>query len=1352
VSAGSQADDDALPLDVARRVDRVCTAFEAAWRAGRRPRVEDCLAGEPGAVARALLPELLLVELEYRRRAGEQPQVEEYRRRFPGLDLDWPAGALTPADPRAPPRGPAAETGPGGADLGPGRCIGDYELLGELGRGGMGVVYKARQKSLNRTVALKLIRAGGHPEARAGPQVMARFRAEALALARLQHPNVVQVYEVGEQDGRPFFAMEYVDGGSLADRLAGTPPPPGQAATLVQTLARAMHRAHEQGIIHRDLKPANVLLTADRIPKVTDFGLAKVLMGTVAVRTQKGAVLGTPGYMAPEQAGGKSREVSPATDVYALGAILYELLTGRPPFQAKAPADLLEQVLQAEPVPPSRLRPEVPRDLEAICLKCLHKQAGKRYATAAALADDLGRFLAGEPVQARPVGRGGRLVKWAKRRPAAVALVALGAAMVCGLAGGGWWHASREAALRKAADTNAALYQQQRDKADRNAAAAQRERDRARLNEYVAHINLAQREWEDGHLGRVLDLLEAHLPREGEEDVRGFEWHYLWSLCHGELLALPGHTGTVLGVAWGPDGRYLASASMDGTVRVWGAASGKEVRVLTGHTREVRMVVFSRDGQRLASVAGGGAREPGEVKVWDAADGHEVCAVQGRFGYVRAMVFSPDGRRLVTAGADPDQADKPSDVNLWDAATGRLVRALPVVTAGSDLVALSPDGQRLAWRLGRTVNVCDTDTGKPLCSVRTHAGQVVALAFSPDNQRLATGGLDGSVEVWDMAAARGGKPDPPPLTLRGHMALVTYLAFSPDGTRLASADLNGVVKVWGAITGRVLLTLKAHESTNCLAFSPDGQRLVTVGRDTTLKVWDATAGPAGDLAPPQVTLLAGTGRCRNVAFSPDGQRLATAADAARVWEAATGQQLLCLEGSGRPGWESCVAFSPDGRTLAAPSPPDLVLWDGATGREVLRIKARLAGKVVALAFSPDGQRLASGGVDESVRVWDVSGGKAEVTEPFLALHGPTDSPVWSVAFSPDGRRLATGGMDETVRVWDVPAGGGTAAAALVSREIGFPVECVAFSPDGRRLASASEGGGVCVWDVSAGRGETAAPLLGFRGHAGPVMSVAFSPDGRRLASAGIDKTVKVWEAATGQELLSLKGHADAVVGVAFSPDGRRLVSASRDGTVRVWEATLPTPVVRLERQAARLVESTFGRLVRKADVLDHLRRDATLAEPLRQEALSRAERYLQEPARLDAACRAVVREPRANPAACRRALLQAEEACRLATEKTSYRVALGMAQYRVGEHSQVLETLRPFDPLRPGGGADSPPPESLAFLAMARYQLGQKEQAQATLDRLRETLTELPAGADEARAFLHEAEGLLEGPAVKPQP
>lgn len=326
-----------------------------------------------------------------------------------------------------------------------------YEILGELGRGGMGVVYRARQLGLNRTVALKMVLAEGH----AGPAALARFRAEAQTIARLQHPNIVQVYEVGEHDGRPYFSLELVQGGNLAENLAGTPLPAREAAELAERLARAIHAAHQAGIIHRDLKPSNVLLTRDGQPKITDFGLAKQADGQSDL-TRTGAVLGTPSYMAPEQASGRTGEIGPAADTYALGATLYELLTGRPPFKGVSPMDTMLQVLNDEPVPPSRLNPKVPRDLETICLKCLHKEIGKRYGSAAELADDLQRFLQGEPIRARPVGRSERLWRWCRRNPA---VAALAAALIVGVSVGFPFVTVRwreEATQRKLAEDNLA--------------------------------------------------------------------------------------------------------------------------------------------------------------------------------------------------------------------------------------------------------------------------------------------------------------------------------------------------------------------------------------------------------------------------------------------------------------------------------------------------------------------------------------------------------------------------------------------------------------------------------------------------------------------------------------------------------------------------------------------------------------------------------------------------------------------------------------------------------------------------------------------------------------------------------
>jgi eukaryotic-like serine/threonine-protein kinase len=382
---------ETLPLDLARRLDPVCDRFEDAWLA--RPRIEDFLEDVAEPDRPALLRELLWLDLDYRARRGEHPRAEEYRRRLPGYAalIDTLFGTDPPPVPLT--GGEAAvrlATGPQTPATADWPAVPGYEVLEELGRGGMGVVYKARQVNLDRVVALKMILAG-----QAGQEQLAGLRAEAEALAHLQHPNIVQIFEVSVLEGRPFFSMEFMDGGSMADRVGSTPQVPAEAARWVEVLARAIHGAHGRGIIHRDLKPANILFGSDGALKITDFGVARRLY--VAGQTASGGVMGTPNYMPPEQAA-SAKDIGPAADTYSLGAILYFLLTGRPPFQAATAADMLQQVLTEDPVPPRQLEPKCPRDLETICLKCLQKKPADRYATSADLADDLARFLAGEPV------------------------------------------------------------------------------------------------------------------------------------------------------------------------------------------------------------------------------------------------------------------------------------------------------------------------------------------------------------------------------------------------------------------------------------------------------------------------------------------------------------------------------------------------------------------------------------------------------------------------------------------------------------------------------------------------------------------------------------------------------------------------------------------------------------------------------------------------------------------------------------------------------------------------------------------------------------------------------------------
>jgi WD40 repeat protein len=1030
-----------------------------------------------------------------------------------------------------------------------------YDILAEIGRGGMGVVYRARQTRLGRVVALKMILAGGH----AGEQDLERFRNEAQAAARVQHPNIVQIHEVGEHDGLPFLSLEFCGGGSLETKLAGTPLPPAEAAALVETLARAMHAAHAKGVIHRDLKPANVLLTEDGIPKITDFGLAKKLDDVG--HTATGTVMGTPSYMSPEQAHGAGGTSGPAVDVYALGALLYECLTGRPPFRAATQMDTLVQVLSDDPVPPSRLQPRTPRDLETICLKCLRKEPARRYASAAELADDLHRFLHDEPIAARPAGRVERLARWVRRRPAEAALLVAVALVALAGAAGIWWKYREAQEQRDWAENEARLRGEALEAARRAEKAADEARAEAQLKAvqlrdqlgrtamlaYVGKIALADRESEAQHRDRAAEVLDECLP-----DYRGWEHRHLRQRCAygSELMVFGGHSLPAFTVAFSPDGTRAASgsrgdlAATTGELLVWDPRTGATLSSLKGHRGGVNWVAFSPDGSRLAS-----ASTDKTVKVWDMRTGAVLVTLKGDRAMVTAVVFSPDGSRLATCSLD-------KTARVWDARTGTEQAHFAGHTANVYSLTFHPAGDRVASvGADQVVRIWDAKTGQETAALKGHTQPILGVAYSPDGSRLATsaGRADkkapqpGEVRLWD--AQTGAEL----LQLKGHRGVARTVAFSPDGRHLATGSFDHTVKVWDAKTGAEEITLRGHAGPVVqVAYSPDGSRLVSASTDKTVKVWDARGG--GELL-----LLGGHVNAVNgVAFSRDGGRLVSGAGdgTVKVWETAAGSEVLSFKAAGGP--VTAVALSPDGSRIATASggpdaqkrthPAELKLWDAHTGAEVLSLRG-YSSQGRGLAFSPDGSRLASAGLDHTARVWDLRTGAV-----LLTLHGH-DGEVRAVAFSHDGSRIATGASDRTVRVWD--AATGSALATL--RGHTSIVHGVAFSPDGSRVAGASWDRTVRVWNAKSG-----AELLTLRGHAGRVQSIAFSPDGSRLASAsgrgGLDVTgvaqpgeVKVWDARDGTELLALRGHTGIVNAVTFSPDGQRIATGSYDHTVRIWE-------------------------------------------------------------------------------------------------------------------------------------------------------------------------------------------------------
>ncbi len=695
-----------------------------------------------------------------------------------------------------------------------------YEILAKIGEGGMGVVYRARQLGLNREVAVKQIL-----RADAARAAVARFWAEAEVMAAVRHPHVVQVIELGEHAGRPFLAMEYLGGGTLGDRIAAAAPlPPTEAARLVGKVAAGVAAAHELDIVHRDLKPGNVLLDAAGEPKVTDFGLAKRKAHDL---TQTQALMGTPAYMAPEQAAGRAKFVGPPADVWALGVILYECLTGKRPFEGESVGALLSQIQSAEPAALRARVRSVPRDLDTIVAKCLAKEPEHRYPTAAGVADDLGRFVRGEPIAARPVGRAERLARWVRRKPTAAAawagtgLAALLTVVVFVVVG--FWREAdtargrvedllgTETRLRGELQTTNGKLETALRGEQAALKVAEREREKLAAVEYGRTVQVAHQEWRENNVSAALALLDGT-----QADSRGWEWRYVHRLCNGQLLALRGHTGGVRSAGWGPDGAKVVTANRDGPVRVWDARTGAELLTLRGHTGTVFSASFSPDGGRI--VTGG---EDNTARVWDAWTGVEVLTLK-HTGSVTSASFDADGARIVTASSTGGTA------RVWDARTGAELLALKHAGEAS----FSPDGTRvLTFWADTAPRVLDARTGAELL-VLEHAGGVDVASFSPNGRRVATAGPGGTVRVWD---ARTGAEL---LALRGHNSPVRSAGWSPDGGRIVIC-VDDTARVWDTKTGAEVLILRGDVGIWLAAWSPDGTRIATAG-GKTVRIWDAT--------------------------------------------------------------------------------------------------------------------------------------------------------------------------------------------------------------------------------------------------------------------------------------------------------------------------------------------------------------------------------------------------------------------------------------------------------------------------------------------------------------------------------
>lgn len=1009
------------------------------------------------------------------------------------------------------------------------RYFGDYELLEEIARGGMGVVYRARQVSLNRAVALKMILAGHL----ATPALKQRFHTEAEAAARLDHPHIVPIYEIGEHDGQHYFSMKLVEGGTLAGLTASRKSAAAlasgdnaalfqRAATVMAAVARAVHYAHQRGILHRDLKPTNILLDDKGEPHITDFGLAKLAEDDSEL-TISIAVLGTPAYMSPEQAAGQSKGLTTATDIYSLGAILYELLTGQPPFRAETTVEILRQVGEKEPPRPRVLVPALDSDLETVCLKCLNKDPGQRYGSAEMLAEDLDRWRHGEPIQARPVSTAERLRSWCRRKPAlATSLFAVVVLFVIVVIG-----------------SPIAVFRINRER-QRAQELGETEARRA----YAADMNLVQRALEMNNRGRALEMLSRY--RQGTDlpgrDLRGWEWRYLWNQCQSdaESVFFKGASwATALSVSH--DGALLAVANQDSGVSVFERATRRRTAHLAASGHMVR-AVFSPTDPLLA--------------------------------YSSVPTFGSTGTNYL--------------VRLWNSVSQQIVKTFPIggLCGG---VAFSEDGQTLAIYAespDNRITIWRVSDGERLASYATPDSSPTAgtpFAATRDLRYAAHTTPDGKVRVIDLGTGRERWPP-----CQAAEDYVWALAFSADGKILASGSgfADSEIRLWDADSGRRLGQLKGHGSQVCvLLFSEDGKTLISSGNDQTIRLWDVTDPANGRLLS---TLRGHTRALTSLAWLPDKTTLVSGSEDFSVCFWNTKKTPEAQRRISLPVLAPLWRFTPDSKSLVAfevdEPAPKVARWHGI-GFQERQSLLDLSTNIQEAWFSPDARWLAVSQRGGHIQIYDVQKGSLS-----CAFTTPAEFPApWE--FTRDGTSLMLlYRHDNSMHEWNLQTGRETRSwrgvsgrftgafssdgnwylASILNPDASFPTVLselssgreknlnsrwyvsASFSPDSKLFALSRWGSSV---EVSLWETASLKKLATFGGFASVVWSVAFSPDQKRLAtSSSGNEAVQLWDKESQESLLTLPGHGAAFDSVAFSPDGNTLAASNPRGVLHLWPA------------------------------------------------------------------------------------------------------------------------------------------------------------------------------------------------------